>query len=210
MAQCQYCNKTFQDGCGMSSHLRHCKANPNWAEQTSWNRGKTKETDSRVKNNASNISLSTKGKKGKPCPEHVKLFLSETAKANGLGKGERHMLSKHQYVTNKGNLVWLQSSYEIKLAKILDELNIDWIRPEPLSWVDYENKSHKYYPDFKIEGYFLEPKNPYLCLKDRDKIQRASSQNNVKIVVLCLPDLTLSNIQNLVLGLPHTSFDLDS
>ena len=52
-----------------------------------------------------------------------------------------------------GEKVNLQSSYELKVAKSLDENNIKWIRPKYFFWNDCNNKKHRYYPDFYLIDY---------------------------------------------------------
>jgi len=41
------------------------------------------------------------------------------------------------YITKDGNSIWLRSSYELRIAKKLDEFNISW---------EYESRS------FDVEG----------------------------------------------------------
>jgi len=87
---------------------------------------------------------------------------------------------------SSGRIIRLESSYEIQFAKILDSLNIKWIRPKPLPWTDKENKVHNYYPDFYLLDYqiYFDPKNDYLIKKDADKISRVIKQNKVKLHVV--------------------------
>ena len=69
---------------------------------------------------------------------------------NGIYNGLRlHGYGKGDWYTRlDGSVIWLRSSYEIRVAKILDELNISW---------SYESKSfrlsngHSYRPDFLID-----------------------------------------------------------
>lgn len=60
----------------------------------------------------------------------------------------------------------MDSSYEVKLANILDELNIQWDRPEPVEWYDVSGGKHHYFSDFRLIDYdlYLDPKNEY-CFK---------------------------------------------
>lgn len=62
--------------------------------------------------------------------------------------------------------VLLESSWEVKVAKLLDSKNIVWIRPKPIKWYDQNNKERFYFPDFYLPNYnmYLDPKNPY-CMK---------------------------------------------
>lgn len=70
----------------------------------------------------------------------------------------------------------LDSSWEEALAKRLDSLSIDWIRPDPINWIDDEGKSHNYFPDFYLTQHemYLDPKNDIvynMSLKKTKKIR---------------------------------------
>jgi len=69
--------------------------------------------------------------------------------------------------------VLLDSSWERKVAEKLDEYNIKWARPNPIEWVDKNNLSHLYYPDFYLNDFdiYLDPKNPYCMEKDKEKME---------------------------------------
>lgn len=111
--------------------------------------------------------------------------------------GGGHTSKKNIYFEkNNGDIVYLQSSYEIAFATILEEKCIDWSRPEPLIWVDCDNKDHRYYPDFKINGIYFDTKNDYLVIKDADKIDRVRKQNNVNIIVVVKDNINYEFIMN--------------
>lgn len=81
-------------------------------------------------------------------------------------------------------MVYLQSSYEVKFATILDEHHIEWSRPDPVFWVDSNNKTHRYYPDFLINNTYFDTKNDYLIKKDADKIKRVQEQNSITVIIV--------------------------
>jgi len=90
--------------------------------------------------------------------------------------------SKKYHVKDSfGNEVCLQSSYEKRTAEILDDLGIKWIRPKHLK---YDDK--KYFPDFFLidKNIYLDPKNNFLAIKDKEKIERVREQNNVVVLIL--------------------------
>lgn len=72
--------------------------------------------------------------------------------------------------------VLLESSWEVRVAELLDTLNIVWIRPSPIKWIDSTYKSRLYYPDFYIPGInkYLDPKNPYCMKLDQEKLSIVS------------------------------------
>lgn len=105
--------------------------------------------------------------------------LSEAAKKNGLGGYRPHPNRGQRY-----NGIWFDSTWEVRVAKSLDENNIKWERPKiGFQWTD---EGRKYYPDFYLPDYnvYLDPKNPYLQQQDKQKIQEAQQRNNIKVLLL--------------------------
>ena len=112
----------------------------------------------------------------------------------------------HNHIEYNG--INLDSSYELIVAKSLDENNIAWIRPKPLKYVDAYNKEHNYIPDFYLPEYnvYLDPKNdflinnvnPNLGFSDVDKIKWVMQQNNAKVIILNKEQLTWSVIKTLI------------
>lgn len=153
-----------------------------------WNHGLSKETDERVKK----YSMHPNAGKGKTSPEVEKIRrakLSIIAKKNNLGGHTSKQ--KLWFKKNDGSEVFLQSSYEVIFATILEELKVDWVRPNPLEWVDQVGISHKYYPDFLINDcIYIDTKNDYLVKKDQEKISRVIDQNKIVLHVVTKQFLT--------------------
>lgn len=125
-------------------------------------------------------------------PEH-RSRASINAKKNNLGGYRPH--------PNKGvyyNGIWLDSKWEERVAKSLDEHLILWERPKVgFIWNDLGNK---YYPDFYLVDYdvYLDPKNPYLQIKDATKILESQIRNNIKVIVLSENELSWDIIHHLI------------
>lgn len=89
---------------------------------------------------------------------------------------EKALASNHRRL-KKGTIeyrgVLLDSSWELKLAKRLDDLGIMWKRPDFIFWADNEGTIHKYFPDFFLPEYnlYLDPKNPYAYNVQKEKIK---------------------------------------
>ena len=117
---------------------------------------------------------------------------------NNLGKGNRNKYAHGWYESKFAGKVYLESSYEYKMAVELDKNNINWIRPSYLNWIDDNNIKHKYYADFYLIDYniYLDPKNDYLIKKDTNKINLVKLQNNIKILILTKNELTWNIIKN--------------
>lgn len=141
------------------------------------------------------MSDSLKGRQGHLQSEETKQKIRESAIKNELGGHT----SKKQifYVQKDGSTVYLQSSFEIKVAIELDDNNIEWIRPKYIIWTDKNNINHRYYADFYLPKYnvYLDPKNSYLQIKDKEKIDSVEKQNNVKIFILSENELCWQSIK---------------
>ena len=169
-----------------------------------WNKGLKKETDSRVLKNSENVAKNEKIKNGTfRGKKHTVDYINKMSKLAFNTKLGGHTSKKSIYYTKKDDtIVYLQSSWEEKLAILLDTLCIEWTRPNPLMWIDASNKSHRYYADFYLIKYdvYLDPKNSFLRCKDKDKIEKVQIQNNIKIVILDISDMTETGILNIIVS----------
>ena len=99
---------------------------------------------------------------------------------------------------NDGTTVYLQSSYEIEFATILEELGIEWSRPDPFIWLDENNEEHRYYPDFKVGNVYIDTKNDYLAVYDLPKINTVREQNNIDLRIVTKEMINKEFIASLV------------
>jgi len=85
-----------------------------------------------------------------------------------------------------GDSAYLESSFEVRLATILNNMNILWTRPSYLWYLDKTTNKRRYYPDFYLPIYnvYLDPKNDFLIKTDSKKIESCAEYNNVKIFIL--------------------------
>ena len=100
------------------------------------------------------------------------------------------------------------SSYEVDVARSLDENNIRWIQPKRFPYKDLNGKLHYYTPDLYLPDYdvYLDPKNDFLIehenpqfgYKDVDKIKWVEEYNNIKVIVLNKEQLSWSIIKELI------------
>ena len=122
--------------------------------------------------------------------------LSKAAKDKELGG----INSKQRLYFRRKNgcVVYLQSSYEIKFAEILEELNVDWCRPRFVWWTDSNGERHRYYPDFKIGNLYIDTKNDYLIIQDADKISRVIDQNKINLQVIQLNQINREYIVSIL------------
>ena len=106
-------------------------------------------------------------------------FYSKTKRQTCSTECHYHLLStttghtkKSDYTTKSGDIVKLGSSWEVIVAKFLDEKDIQWTRPASLEWFDTTGKSHRYYSDFYLTDFdvYLDPKNPRKLAEDTEKL----------------------------------------
>lgn len=201
---CKHCGQERKNSNSLRNHERLCKLNSerqtspfenlhiqkNKKKSNQFISGKidahTNTTKQKIRNAALKQIVS----------EETKAKLSKKAKQNGLGG---HTSKKRiNFKRKNGEIIYLQSSYEIEFASLLEELNIDWSRPDPFIWIDLNGVDHRYYPDFKIGNIYIDTKNDYLAIKDLPKINLVRSQNNIDLRIVTKEFITKDYIASLV------------
>lgn len=97
--------------------------------------------------------------------------------------------------------VWLESSWEVKCAQVLDKHGIDWRRPkESFEWFDVEGKRHLYHPDFYLPDtdLYLDPKNPHRQQMDAFKIDDVRSRHPIKLLILSRDEIEEQRLLELI------------
>lgn len=187
---CKFCNKEYEGIRSVRSHECLCKVNPNRIKSPFENleiQKNKRKSNQFISGKLKTHSIETRLKIGEKSAkqlisEETKKKLSAIAKRNGLGGNNS---KKRLFFKKKdGKIVYLQSSYEIKFATILEELNIIWERPKPFTWIDDNGEDHKYYPDFKINNIYIDTKNDYLAVVDLFKITKVIEQNNINLKIV--------------------------
>ena len=113
--------------------------------------------------------------------------------------GQKHT-HRSKIKNPKGEIFIAESTYEVRLAEILNSLNIDWIRPSYLWYHDNKNQKRRYYPDFYLNNLnlYLDPKNEYLIKTDIAKIINAATENTVDILIIGEKFLDLEKFKTLL------------
>jgi hypothetical protein len=211
---CKHCSLDFENlsTSERANHSRWCIVNPKreqYNKNTSHMRGGI--TEESIKKRTEGIKLAHINGKYK---ESSKKSI-ETRKANGTlchseaskqKLREKALASPHRrlrkgIINYKGIL--LESSWELALAKRLDELEIKWVRPDPIPWIDDEGVTHNYFPDFYLSDYnlFLDPKNPQAKKVQEKKLKCLLNQYDNIIIID-----TLSECKNF--SVPYGGKDL--
>jgi len=96
----------------------------------------------------------------------------------------------------------MDSSWEVDIAKFLDEKNIEWRRSRKLMlwYIDGSGKRRRYYPDFFLPALnvYLDPKNPYKMKQDAEKLRLVREQNNIVLHAGKVDDIKQEILNHLV------------
>lgn len=132
--------------------------------------------------------------KGKKHSIETKRILSEKALASNH---RRLCKSTRTFIKKDGTELLLDSSWEEKLARLLEEKNYNWIRPDiPIVWIDSNNKKHNYFPDFYLIDHdiYLDPKNPAAFKQQIEKIKYLTEHK--PNVIFLLNEYEIDNFEN--------------
>lgn len=176
--KCPHCDFIGETRSKLKEHQH--KEHQQFCVEGGWNKGLTKETNPIVKQYGENISYNQKsGKtipfwKGKHHSEETKKKMSQTCggKREGSGRG------KH----GRYHGIWCDSSWELAWVIYYLEHNIKFKRYNGYFLYSFENKIHRYYPDFELDdGTIIEIKG----YKNRFwEAKLAQFPSNKKLIVL--------------------------
>lgn len=198
MFNCKYCNKDCKNNGGLSVHEPFCKNNPNKIKRISsrfkygpWNKGLTKETDIRLKYFSENLHQKyingdiIPSWKGKHHTIEQREYMSKVTKRrhengwdNKCGRAP-----KIKYHSDIAGDVTLDGSWELSVAKYLDERGIEWRRNKRrFKYVNLHNKESYYKPDFYLvnENIYIEVKG-YETDLDRCKWKQFPKNETLKV-----------------------------
>jgi len=101
--------------------------------------------------------------------------------------GQRLYSGRSRYHGGWYKDIWMDSSWELALAKRLDELNIEWIRDNTkyFEYIDMQGRIKKYYPDFYIpsKDLYIEVKG-YWTDKIKHKMSEVTKNYPIKLEIL--------------------------
>ena len=197
---CPICNKEYSK-MGIGTHIwrKHCKSSKNYVShcndgykngtRVGWNKGLTKENDSRIAKQC--LTYKENHKLGK----HKKAIAKDKVKwksniSKGINKAIERNPDKYIGTYNRGyvkiykyNNISLQGTYELKFVIWCDKNNIKWQRNKIGFDYFYLNKIHKYFPDFYLPelDIYVEVKG-YKVIKDLFKWKQFPADKKLNIV----------------------------
>jgi len=204
ISKCKHCQEEFDilqypKGC-MANHSRWCEKNPkrdyyhinqhNALEAMRVAREKSGRKNQYTVSKLEGRDIPVSPNKGNPGAfrgkshtEETKKILSEKARASKHRRLRRGMVDY--------NGVMMDSSWEVRMAKVLDNQDIKWVRPEPIPYTDKSGKIRNYFPDFYLEEYdlFLDPKNPAAYAAQKEKIDILTNTYSNIIILRSLNEI---------------------
>ena len=194
LTNCKHCNITLEslNANERANHSRWCYKNPRRSEYVNKNNGSQFRTPEVIAKRTLGIKkahadgkydhVDHTGRKGYKHTDATLKIMREKALAS---PHRRLVRSIRKYTQKDGTIVNLDSSWEEALAIRLDELNVNWIRPEPIKWIDDNGISHNYFPDFYLVDFdvYLDPKNPYAIKAQENKIKCLTKQIKNLIII---------------------------
>lgn len=213
---CRYCQKECKNKNSFAQHERSCpnNLNRNYKNGMLGKKGSNQFLKAkRLGLPLPEVSILTKEKLSRAAKVSSKIYWanpenrqrqSEQAKKNGLG-GVR----QSKWIRYNGRT--LGSSYELIVAKSLDENSIRWENRHKFSYIDPLGKKRTYTPDFYLIDYqiYLDPKNsflinnvnPSLGFTDIKKIELVQKQNGIRIIILDKTELSWNIIEKKIYSL---------
>ena len=201
---CRYCGSERKNKISLSQHEIKCPSNLDRNYQNGMLGKKGSNQFIKAKKLGLPIPESKcKGRPGKSHPhtEETKKKLSQHAIKNGLGG-----VTQSRWIKYKGKT--LGSSYELQVAKSLNDNNIKWDTCKRIEYIDPKGKKRTYTPDIYLVDYdvYLDPKNdflieninPRLGFSDKEKISLVEKQNNIRILILNKHQLDWNKIKELL------------
>ena len=180
--KCKYCGLIFETKNELQQHIwnnHQEKYGPHGKGQTSWNKSLTANTDYRIQKSIN--TLKNNYKFGKIIPsfknkkhsietrEKISLFISKRNEQIQGGNGGRKDVKWFKVKNLNGIEYTVRGSWELNVAKRLNELGILWLKNKRISYI-VDGITKQYNPDFylPLTNEFIEVKGWF---KDTDRIK---------------------------------------
>lgn len=183
--ECDYCGSFKRSKRLLRKHYLKCPLTPQHIKEqykpkpngrVAWNKGLTKETDTRVLSYSESAKHTFDSGKADQSYRKSKQYISicsSNARKQGLGGFQENAgRGKKTHFSNiMGETFYLRSSFEYKVASFLNENEIVWVQPHFIFY-EMNNKTFRYFPDFYLPSYdlYIETKNSYLLSLQQEKM----------------------------------------
>ena len=202
---CVFCNNAHNTKSAVISHETTCINNPKRKMPSCGMLGRQHPIKGKTKNTTESLrkqgeTLKSKISSGEYIPHRTKHTDSTRDMLSKIACDRLQKNSKYSKNTEYKPGIFLESSYEVRVAEILDELNVQWIKcRQGFIWND-RGKTRRYIPDFYLPFYnlYLDPKNDYLIDKDKIKIKSAKEINNIEVIILSNLQINKETIRNII------------
>jgi hypothetical protein len=204
---CKHCAKELATKRSWAAHQPICPKNENRTYKNGME-GKTGELYPRQNYSPWNTGLSKEELKAHYSEEAWNAMFNKVDRTHSEATKELMSIKACQRLAKNSKYsknieykpgVILESSYEVRVAEILDTLGIEWEKVRKgYIWND-AGKKRRYIPDFYIPQFdlFLDPKNDYLIGIDTVKIKSAMELNDIQVVVLSDAQINIEFISKL-------------
>lgn len=170
------CEKNYKE---LGAHYHsHTKTKRSYEIGHIWNKGLTKQSDARIQKSAKTFSENLKSGKTK-CSFKGKKHKKETIEKLRLLGGYRK--GSGRGISGKFKGYYCDSSWELAYVIYCLENNIALKRNTEFFEYTYEDKKHKYLPDFKIGDDYIEIKG-YMTSIDVEKIKQFPKNKILKVL----------------------------
>lgn len=144
-----------------------------------------------------NTRFTSSARERKTCSDQCFRVDISTRAVNNDNFGGNRSRNITPYTNRRGLTVSLDSSWEVKMATLLDSICVDWVRPtEPLWYTNLEGKKRRYFPDFYVPAYslYIDTKNPWRVEQDMDKLTRVTDQQPISLLIVSGEEKIISSV----------------
>lgn len=194
MLYCKYCNKECKNKNSLAQHEIRCKENTNRIDMSYIKIGHSKGhkgTNQFIKAKELNLDIpivseQTKIKIGLKIKNRKHSYLTKQKISEGIRKAIINNPQSYNSSNVNGRVkhckyktYTMDSSWELLVAKYLDNLNIKWEKPKNFFLYKWNNSTHKYFPDFYLCDY-----NIYIEVKGYERERDIAKYNSINNLII--------------------------
>ncbi len=128
-----------------------------------------------------------------PVYRHQRSEYMKRAWANGkYDNASVGMCKWYDHIKQNGTVVKCQGTWEVALARRLDEMNVDYVTHDGRwKYITYDSSVHTYYPDFYIPMWdaYIDVKGAFWNAEQTQKLNYVQASNPDKLLILATKDV---------------------